>query len=112
MVLFLTALRPKLKTYIIYSHTELCGVQSPVYGQATGTTAWNPRPGKEEDVEVATAKFTLLEGSVLRILRSLMLAALLRLSQTFATHCGSRYIFRSGKDTARSLQGSPHHSSS
>lgn len=92
---------------VICTQTELHLVQSPIHGQSIGTTAWNPIPRKEKDVVGATPKFTLFWKDLPCTLRKLMLAALLRLPQTFVTQCGSLCIFWYGKDTASSLQGLP-----
>lgn len=54
-------------------------VQSAVYEQAIGTTAWNPIPRKEKDVVGTTKKFTLFCKDLPCTLRRLMMAALLRL---------------------------------
>jgi len=85
---------PNSNHILIYSHTELCLVQFPVYGQAIGKTVWSLRPGKEEDVEVFTAKFTLFW-------KHLCLASSCWLQcwcciYTLATQSGSLYIFWSG----------------
>lgn len=66
-----------------------------------------PHAKERKNVVEATPKFTLFWTDLPCTLRKLMLPPLLRLPQTFVTHCGSLCIFWYGKDTASSLQGLP-----
>lgn len=113
MVLFLTVLPSKLKPYInIFTDWAILGPTFSLWRgnrkncmesqTREGRTCW----GDQSKIH------PILKGLISCTLRSLMLAALLRLPQTFATHCRSLCICWSGKDTAWSLQAPSHHSSS